>query len=306
MFGALLSSFVRGTARRLSGVDRAGRSELTHLVLLAVLSLRFRLSRLYLALSTSITSSSSTSPTPPPLSLLKSPHPAPLNFPPLSPLYLPTRLLLTGAPAQNGAIVSLASTVCGAPAVFVDETTEMADSGGGHEFKTTSSALGAGYKAAWGWSRVYGWGVGVSEEGEGEGEEREQREFGTFVAEVKRAAREEAQVRSKEEQEEVERGRSLLNVNREPISFGAGDAGAAEVDGVRRAASMSGAENGAHEEPHEGITLVAEPDAQEFKFYSSSESSLASCASSACVLILLRAVLREHVRLEAAARRGLI
>ncbi|ORY62846.1 hypothetical protein BCR35DRAFT_188495 [Leucosporidium creatinivorum] len=183
-------------------------------------------------------------------------------------------------------------------------------SGGEGGWKTTSSALGAAYKAAWGFAREKGWewgsssgsveaggqgeGEGVGEEGEGE---KEKRSFSKFVRDVKSAARSDGR-----EQEEEQRGRSPRNKEREAIDFGAGASGGEEreggEDGVRRRleeVSVGGSvwtEDGPdpseeqEEGAREGLTLVATPDKEEFKFYAS--------------------MLREHVRLDTNARRGLI
>ncbi|GAA5911938.1 hypothetical protein JCM6882_004720 [Rhodosporidiobolus microsporus] len=96
-----------------------------------------------------------------------------LGFPALSPYVLPTRLILVGAAAQNPAISSLASTVFNAP-VFLptegglrsfaksapgedDDNEDDGRKGGAVEkLKTTASALGAAYKAAWAYRRATG------------------------------------------------------------------------------------------------------------------------------------------------------
>ncbi|GAA6040761.1 hypothetical protein JCM8097_003285 [Rhodosporidiobolus ruineniae] len=124
------------------------------------MSLRLRLSHIYRALTSS-------------LSALDTPPTRPfdsLHFPPLSPHVLPSRLILTGAPAQNPAISSLLSTVFDAPAFLPtegglrsfaktapggqpDEAEEELDDGRGR-MKTTASALGAAYKAAWAYRRA--------------------------------------------------------------------------------------------------------------------------------------------------------
>ncbi|GAA5839611.1 hypothetical protein JCM11251_003558 [Rhodosporidiobolus azoricus] len=95
-----------------------------------------------------------------------------LGFPRFSPYVLPTRLILVGSPAQNPAISSLASTIFNAPAFLPTEgglrsfaksaPGEAGDEGeyeervAGEKLKTTASALGAAYKAAWAYRRATG------------------------------------------------------------------------------------------------------------------------------------------------------
>ena len=241
------------------------------------LSFRFRLGRLYLALSCDDSPATSLLTWVP--TSLTSPHDA-LRFPPHSIDFVPHLLILYGAPAANAAIVSLSSTVLGSPAVFVNETTDMVRSRTGQlttgqeeSYKTTSSALGAAYKAAWGYARAKGWG------GEGSamlvnGElsprlvEKDPRSFSRFMSEVSSSTRamEEQEERQRVETDERARGRSPRNRDRDLIIGLAED----HEDTTSRLHDSSSGDSA--DEAHLGITLVAEPDPDEFKFYSSSKS----------------------------------
>ncbi|GAA6010365.1 hypothetical protein JCM10207_005194 [Rhodosporidiobolus poonsookiae] len=125
------------------------------------MSLRLRLSHIYRALTPALTSLDA-----PPLLPFDA-----LSFPPLSPFVLPSRLILVGAPAQNPAMSSLLSTMFNAPAFLPTASglRSFAKAGPGEEAeyeadvsgpdaagrkKTTASALGAAYKAAWAFRRA--------------------------------------------------------------------------------------------------------------------------------------------------------
>jgi hypothetical protein len=125
------------------------------------MSLRLRLSHLYRSLTHA-------------LSTLDSPPIRPfdaLGFPSLSPYVLPSRLILVGSPAQNPAMSSLLSTVFNAPVFLptegglrsfaktaLDEEDEDGEIGEGQSTKlrTTAAALGAAQKAAWAFKRSQG------------------------------------------------------------------------------------------------------------------------------------------------------
>lgn len=147
----------------------------------------------------------------------------------------------------------------------------------GSGYKTTSSALGAAYKAAWGLAREKGW-----KDSESPVDDKEPRSFSRFITDIKSAGRDahEQEERRRVDMEERSRGRSPRNRDREVIaSLLDGEDGLGGVDGhLGSIESRWENGNGNEEAEHQGITLVASPDQDEFKFYSSSESGVVQIA----------------------------
>jgi xylulokinase len=151
-------SFVQGFQRFVDGVkvtelvDRKSNPRL--IIESQFLSSRIRLSRLYSSLLTT-TSSTQLSPY------------DPLGFPKLSKDFLPTRIILVGSASVNPAMVSILSTIMNAPtylllatglkrSFFEGEDVEEyqgREEGSKERKKTSASALGSAYKAAWIWER---------------------------------------------------------------------------------------------------------------------------------------------------------
>ncbi|KAM0793023.1 hypothetical protein ACM66B_000514 [Microbotryomycetes sp. NB124-2] len=180
------------------------------------------------------------------------------------------RLILHGGAAQNPAIVALSATVFNKQAYFVNETTEMAqtsmetcqcrqttsadhttlttrvEQSFGHSYKSTTSALGAAYKAAYSFALQNGWPQSLLSS-----DEIRKLGFWGFVKLVRRNA-----------SDVVCQCADKSCISR-PVSSGGDD-----------------------ENVDEGLTLVANPDKDEHRYYT--------------------AMLPELVRLEKAARKGLV
>ncbi|GAA5895494.1 hypothetical protein JCM5296_006781 [Sporobolomyces johnsonii] len=269
------------------------------------LSLRIRLSHIYAALAAR---SSSSSPFDDGVNdeLAALPGYDPLGFPALSSSFLPTRLVLVGPAAQNPAMSSILSTIFNAPAFLPLASGLQREAVQGEEIeegyvgredaserkKTTSSALGAGYKAAWAWARTQG----------------EEQSFGQFLAgmiEGFESVEGEEGVRE-EEDDPLEEGKYALHHRPETASTASGgpshlsllhdSAGGSSTSAYYEPAptrggrlkaeeAVEGREQQLEDDPP-GLSLVAMPDWDEWRYYSS--------------------MLPEYVRLEKSALKGLV
>ncbi|CEQ42167.1 SPOSA6832_03959, partial [Sporobolomyces salmonicolor] len=300
------------------------------------LSLRIRLSHIYATLASCSSSADGAG------ELAALPGYDPLGFPALSSAFLPTRLVLVGPAAQNPAMSSILATIFNAPAFLplasglrreAVQGEEIAESyvgreGASERKKTTSSALGAGYKAAWAWARSEG----------------EELSFGQFLERmIEGLGSEEQGGEQAEEDDPLAEGQyshqrpatassasagpshlSLLHDSAGGSSTSAYYGPAATRGGLLKAEeTVEGREQQLEDDPP-GLTLVAMPDWDEWRYYSSSESpsfsslsrDLASprpalgqvgCWLSSCLTVrFFFTVMPEYVRLERSASKGLV
>ncbi|GAA5919096.1 hypothetical protein JCM1841_005621 [Sporobolomyces salmonicolor] len=262
------------------------------------LSLRIRLSHIYATLASCSSSADGAG------ELAALPGYDPLGFPALSSAFLPTRLVLVGPAAQNPAMSSILATIFNAPAFLplasglrreAVQGEEIAESyvgreGASERKKTTSSALGAGYKAAWAWARSEG----------------EELSFGQFLERmIEGLGSEEQGGEQAEEDDPLAEGQyshqrpatassasagpshlSLLHDSAGGSSTSAYYGPAATRGGLLKAEeTVEGREQQLEDDPP-GLTLVAMPDWDEWRYYSS--------------------MMPEYVRLERSASKGLV
>ncbi|GAA5964251.1 hypothetical protein JCM21900_001802 [Sporobolomyces salmonicolor] len=262
------------------------------------LSLRIHLSHIYATLASCSSSADGAG------ELAALPAYDPLGFPALSSAFLPTRLVLVGPAGQNPAMSSILATIFNAPAFLplasglrreAVQGEEIAESYVGREGaperkKTTSSALGAGYKAAWAWARSEG----------------EARSFGQFLERmIEGMGSEERGGEQAEEDDPLAEGKYSLQRPATASSASAGpshlsllhdSAGGSSTSAYYEPAptegglleaeeTVEGREQQLDDDPP-GLTLVAMPDWDEWRYYSS--------------------MMPEYVRLERSASKGLV
>ncbi|BGP13018.1 hypothetical protein JCM10213v2_000937 [Rhodosporidiobolus nylandii] len=283
------------------------------------MSLRLRLSHIYRSLT-------------PSLSTLDSPPTRPydaLGFPQLSPHVLPSRLILTGSPAQNPAMSSLLSTMFLCPSFLplAGGLRSFATSAPGEHntalereevdprTKTTASALGAAYKAAWAYRRTKGdagsllsfqrflregiEALAAEKEAQGEPHPRQQRGdeelshpsgAGTFSSTTSSAAQTYLSLpRSRLSSSLTSGTPSTVGGSSSSTYFTAASSSSSAPGGALgkiAEESPEGAATAELEPDPPGLTLVAMPDKDEWKYYSS--------------------MLPEFARLEKCALKGLI
>lgn len=205
------------------------------------MSYRIHLSRIFTAIN---------SRSPPPPRHPPSPVNPRIGFDPTSRLVLPSRAIIFGAPTQNLAVVGLLSTILGCDA-YVSEETEA--SGGK---KTTSSALGAGYKAAWAWAR---------------NRNDDRRGIGDFVREIRNSRADSVGDKGKGKSSTSGSGSSSSTM---PLLSEGGPTKVSRVMAPRRTDDIGNLLDPNVFTPAEpvgnGLWLVAQPEEHEFRFYGGS------------------------------------
>lgn len=239
-----------------------------------VLSLRNGLARLY----SSLALLSRGLPAPPPTyrqTILD-----PIGSDPQSIEARPERAIVVGAAAGNPAMVSLLSTILGAPAYVPVESRAREQGFGERTTKTTSSALGAGYKACWGYARTKG----------------ETVPFAEFVRRRKESGLKREGETSQGGMSDSERGRKVqpsLRLGGSRVGWGAAASPIPQAPPPARTI--------------DGLTLVARPDPYEFRYYGSSAYRILTFRRGRSTYVYRSLpVLRELLRLEGHLARGFI